>query len=465
VKEDKQKQRKEFVIFTILLLGVLFLSVWSPTGNFVEFPKYWWDEAFSIEQARTLIELGRLDMTIAPNTPSAKAITFSSNGPPLSLPLAGIFSLFGIGIFQARVYMLFWIIATIIAIYIFLKKTFNTQSAIAGTLLVATFASFYANGRTATGDIPGLFFFITALYVFIHKRNYFWSGVLFALTAITKTSVFHMALPAAGIALLYTEGKNFFSPAFRFGLGALIIILAWFALLLPYPYSLSDITPLIEFYRNPTHKLSVLEQFTNNIPAILYSSTIIYFAAITIVILYALWKIKNELPSPQRITYLFFVFYAFLQTIVFLRSPGWLRYLIAFEVFALALLYPSLHAIAPFKKISSGMIGLLALFQLTHYLFYSDILPRADITPHVTAINQLLEENPGSAIGFVDNPMLAAFIPGSRKYQYIRVGGDTYIGIPFENFPFTSRPVFLEKPADGYEPIPLADESVIYRKN
>ena len=156
----------------ILLLGMLFLATWSPTGTFVEFPKYWHDEAFALEQARTFLELGRLDFTVAPYKPSGMAIAMSANGPPLSIPLAGVFSLFGIGLLQARVYMLFWLVAVTIAVYLFLKKTFDTPSAVVGTLLMATFASFYANGRTATGDIPGLFFAVTALYFFVHKQQY-----------------------------------------------------------------------------------------------------------------------------------------------------------------------------------------------------------------------------------------------------------------------------------------------------
>lgn len=455
----------------ILLLVLFFLATWSPTGTFVEFPKYWHDEAFAMEQARTFLELGRLDFIVAPNTPSGMAIALSANGPPLSIPLAGVFYLFGIGLLQARVYMLFWLIAVTIAVYLFLKKTFDTPSAVAGTLLMATFASFYANGRTATGDIPGLFFCVIALYFFVHKRQYAWSGIFFALAAVTKTSAFHMALPAAGIVLLFFEKKLFFLPAIRFGTGALLVILMWFLILLPYPYSLSDLTPLIEFYQNPTHKASLLEQFSGGIPSLLFSSTIGYFGILALIVFVAFFKSRRTMSDAQKRVYVFVATYAVLQAIVFLRSPGWIRYLVALEIFILMLLFPALSALAPSKKISYALVGFLAGFQFAHYLSFSNILPRADITPHVAALNQLLDEHTGSTIGFIDNLMTSAFIPSSKKFNYIHFGGSTAGAHPF-TLPQEEWPDFMDSIGPEYahiqeyfyEPFYLSDGEIVFRK-
>ena len=456
----------------ILLLGMLFLATWSPTGTFVEFPKYWHDEAFALEQARTFLELGRLDFTVAPYKPSGMAIAMSANGPPLSIPLAGVFSLFGIGLLQARVYMLFWLVAVTIAVYLFLKKTFDTPSAVVGTLLMATFASFYANGRTATGDIPGLFFAVTALYFFVHKQQYAWRGIFFALAAVTKTSAFHMALPAAGIALLFFERNRFFLPAIRFGMGALLIICLWFLILLPYPYSFSEFTPLIEFYKNPTHKASLLEQFSGGIPSPLFSSTIGYFSVLASILLLAFFKNRRAIPDTQKRIYVFIAIYAVLQTIVFLRSPGWLRYLVPLEIFILMLLFPALSTLASSKKISYALAGLLIGFQLTHYLFFSNILSRPDSTPHAVVLNQLLNENSGSTIGFVDNLMVSAFIPSSKKFHYIYLGGSTYAGahpftLPEEQWPDfmdSIGPEYASIQERFYEPYVLSDGKIVFRK-
>lgn len=456
----------------ILLLAVLFLATWSPTGTFVEFPKYWHDEAFALEQARTFLELGRLDFTVMPNTPSGMAIALSANGPPVSIPLAGVFYLFGIGILQARIYMLFWLAAVTIAVYLFLKKTFDTSSAVAGTLFMATFASFYANGRTATGDIPGLFFCIIALYFFVHKKQYVWSGIFFALAAVTKTSAFHMALPAAGIAILFFEKKQFLLPAIRFSMGAFLVILLWFLVLLPYPYSFSGFTPLIEFYKNPTHKASLLEQFSGGIPPLFFSSTIGYFSLLALVVLVAFFKNRHALSDAQKRVYVFVALYAALQAIVFLRSPGWLRYLVALEIFILLLLFPAFSVLAPSKKISYLLAGLLALFQGTHYLFFSNMLPRPDITPHAAALNQLLDDNPGSTIGFVDNLMVSALIPSSRKFHYIYIGGSTYAGTHPLALPQKEWPDFMDSIGQEYahvqerfyEPYYLSDGEIVFRK-
>ena len=456
----------------ILLLAMLLLAVWSPTGKFVEFPKYWHDEAFALEQARTFMELGRLDVTIAPNTPSGMALAVSANGPPVSLPLAGVFSLFGIGILQARLYMLFWLAGVTIAVYLFLKKTFDTRSAVAGTLLMVTFASFYANGRTVTGDIPGLFFCVIALYFFVHKQQYAWSGVFFALAAITKTSAFHMALPAAGIALLFFEKKQFFLPAIRFCTSALLVIFLWLLILLPFPYSRSGFTSLVEFYQNPTHKASLLEQFSGGIPPLLFSSTIGYFGILALIVLVAFFKSRRAMPDAQKRVYVFVAAYALLQAVVFFRSPGWLRYLAALEIFILMLLLPALSSFLSSKKVSYSLIGLLAAFQCVHYLFFSNILPRPDITPRAALLNQLLDERPGSTIGFVDNLTTSALIPSSKKFHYIYIGGTTYAGVHPFTLPQKEWPDFMDSIEQEYahiqerfyEPYVLPDGEMIFRK-
>src|SRR3989338_9134521 len=130
---------------SFIFLLTLFFSLWSPQESFIATPKYWWDEAFTVETARTFSETGRLDFTVAPNTPSDKAIALNANGFPMRIPLAGVFSVFGVGVTQARIYMIVWIFLVVSLTYLFLKRFFDTPTALLGTLLVATFSSFYAN--------------------------------------------------------------------------------------------------------------------------------------------------------------------------------------------------------------------------------------------------------------------------------------------------------------------------------
>ena len=70
---------------SFIFLLTLFFSLWSPHESFIATPKYWWDEAFTVETARTFSETGRLDFTVAPNTPSDKAIALNANGFPMSI--------------------------------------------------------------------------------------------------------------------------------------------------------------------------------------------------------------------------------------------------------------------------------------------------------------------------------------------------------------------------------------------
>ena len=450
------------ILLFIIALLTLFCSLWSPTGNFTEFPKYWWDEAFTVEIARTFMETGYFDVTVAPNMPSGKAIALNANGFPVSLPLAGVFSLFGVGVIQARVYMVFWIFATILLVYFFLKKLFDTPSALAGILLIVTFASFYGNGRTATGDIPGFFFLVGALYAAFAKERYFLAGLLFGLAAVTKTSVFHMTLPAIAVTLLLFEQKKFLGPLLKVALGSGTIIFLWFALLLPRPYSLMSFQPLVDFYKNPTNKASLLERIPESIPEILFSSTIIYFTILSFLLICAYRK--SAFDSKQKRVVAFTLLYGFLQIIVFLRSPGWIRYLIGIQLLLLMLFYPTVRHLFQLylpkitaiseKKALLVSIGTLAILQSVQYLFFSNIFSKPDPERDARAITALLDTKPGSTIGFYESPEISSLISGHRKYQTVRVGGNVWAGKDPLSYPPDQLPTYHWNEFDEtYRPI------------
>ncbi|MSR76478.1 MAG: hypothetical protein EXS68_02705 [Candidatus Ryanbacteria bacterium] len=418
------------VSLLFLMCLTLVLGIWSPHQSFTATPKYWWDESFAVETARTILEQGRIDITVAPHTPSNKAIILSSNGFPLSVPLAGVYLLFGFGITQTRIYMLCWILATVAVLYWFLKNFFDKKSAFLGTLLVTTFASFYANGRTATGDIPGFFFLLLGLFLCIKKENFVLGGIVLGLAAITKTSLYHMIFPAITIVYIVAYGKKFILPTLKTAIGSITVALVWGLLLLPHPYAFSDLAAGFEFYDNPINKPSLLDKLPVSLVQVFSSSTILYFLAFLCLILFA--HKKYAFSREQKMLITFALAYIFFQFFVFLRSPGWHRYLLASELLILMLLYPSLRFIGMLRTlhrlVPAGIIALLAFAQTTHYLLFSNIFSNPSPTKIADAINKILEKETKSTVGFINDPITASQIDGRRKYQIVHVGGNTYAG-------------------------------------
>lgn len=432
---------KTKLFFSLIAFTAVFFSLWSPAGHFTSTPKYWWDEAFGIETAHTFLETGKLDITAQPHTTSGIAIALNANGFPLTIPLAGVFKIFGIGITQARVYMLIWLTIVIVAIFLFVKNFFGQDLALLATLLITTFAPFYANGRTATGDIPGFVFLLCGLWYIIEKNKYIQGGALLGLALVTKTSLYHMALPAIIFSLLILYKKKFFIPTLKASLGALLVGIVWLALLLPHPYNISGLTPLINFYRNPINKASLLEQLPASFLEIATSSSIVYFAALG-GILIAAYR-KKILTDKQKMIFIFIGNYTILQTVVFLRSPGWNRYLLAIEILILMVFPFALKTLFSHHKktniLSSSLTSLIitiATLQSIQYLFFSNIFSRPNPMREANTINELLLREPESTIGFIDTPTVAALISGNRKYQILHIGGNTYAGKnPLDNAP------------------------------
>lgn len=465
---------KKIIYFFVPLAVTLAFSLWSPGGSITATPKYWWDEGFSLEIARTFLETHQFDVTVAPHTTSGIGIALNANGIPLTFPLAIFFKLFGVGLLQARIYMILWILATIALLYLFLEDILDRDAALAGTLLVATFASFYANGRTATGDIPGFFFLILGLWVLIKKDMYVWSGVLLGISAITKPSVYITVLPSIVLALFIAKRTQSIAKILRVALGSILSAIVWFLIILPRPYHLADIWPGLRFFLHTYEKPSLLERLPGSIPEILFSSTMLYFFAIFFLILFAYRKGAFQ---TSNLFVLFSLSYAVLQFGKFFTSPGWVRYLIGVELIGLMCLFPALRTlVSTYSKhgVRTAYYCLAALLvvQSAQYMFFSNIFSNPDSTRLADALNTILAHDPASTVGLVNNPTTSALIPGDRKYHLLKAGKDTVAGEHPLNTSPDKFPTYMASDEGGYdsviehyyEPMRIENGITIYKK-
>lgn len=410
------------LLFSLLLIAVVVGSLPVLTTK----PRLWYDEGINIEFAKNFLDFGKLDVLIAPGEFSGLTRFYQASGYPLSLPLSLFFRIFGFGPVQARVYMLGWMILALLSIFIFVKKLVSRESALIVSALIATFASFHDNSRAVMGEIPGFVFLLWALYWIFWKNSYFVSGLLLGLVISAKPSVYISALPAS-IVLLGWEKENFWKNSLKILAGMLppFLLRIWFVM--PDIFSVSAWKEVIELFQNPFGEaISPAAYFFSNLAAIPKTHTILYFGLFTSIILFDYFR-GGEKDFTYKKFFSFAITYNFFTFLYYLKSPGWLRYLIAADLLTFILLVIALRNLLSDKKkalfylVVVGLIGFQAFHLFTSAkIFYSD--------SEEAVINLINTEFKNNTIGIFNVPEIGSFVPADRKYQAYRVAGLPFIG-------------------------------------
>ena len=432
------------IIFCLLLIAVTAVSL----PNLTTKPRLWYDEGINIEFAKNFLDFGRLDASVAPGEFSGLTRFYQASGYPLSLPLSLFFWIFGFGPVQARAYMLCWMIFALISVFIFVKKLAGKETALAASALIATFASFHDNGRAVMGEIPGFVFLIWALYWIFWRNSYFAGGLLSGLAISAKPSVYISVLPAI-LVLLVLEKWIFCLPAgdpsnvkknglkILLGMFMPFLLRIWFVM--PDIFSLAAWKEVAGLFRNPFgNDISPWAYFLSNAASIPRTYTILYFGLFTAIILFDYFRTKSEdgitaaRPESALVYKKFFWFaitYNLFAFLYYLKSPGWLRYLIAADLLTFILLVIALKNLSLefFKKTFAFYLAVFALigFQTYHFftaakIFYSD--------SEEAVIGLVNTEFKDKTVGIFNVPEIGAFVPANRKYQYYRMMGVPPIG-------------------------------------
>lgn len=412
------------IIFSILLAAVVAVSL----PNLTTKPRLWYDEGINIEFAKNFLDFGKLDAVIAPGQFSGLTRFYQASGYPLSLPLSLFFGIFGSGPVQARSYMLCWMVLALASIYIFVKKLAGKNQALLVSVLVATFASFHDNGRAVMGEIPGFVFMLWAVYWILWKDSYLMSGLLFGLAVSAKPSVYISVFPAI-LMLLIMNKENFWKNGFKIiaGMAPPFLLRIWFVM--PDIFSLVAWKEVAGLFRNPFGSgISPWSYFLDNVSSIPRTYTVLYFGLFIAVILLDYLRQAEKDPVYRKF-FIFSITYIFFAFLYYLKSPGWLRYVIAADLLTYILFVIALKRLlsALFKKDSIFYLAVfsLAVFQIFHFftaakIFYSN--------SEEAVIGLVNTEYKNDTIGVFNVPEIADFVPAERKYQTYRMMGVPFIG-------------------------------------
>lgn len=372
--------------YPVLVAAILLAVTIYSSLNLVTTPRLWVDEALTIEMSRNVATQGVLDIQTAPGAFSGTPQYLQSTGYTVTYPLALVFSVFGVGAVQARVYMLVWLLLALLVTYLVIRPLFGTFSALGSILLLSSFATFYADGRTVTGEVPGFLFLMAGMYFFLVRPTPLVAGLLWGLAIVTKPSIYLLLIPAVTLAVFFQKHKGWAEKVrtlLQTGLGALAPVAVWFLVSMPDMWSGSSWTNLAAFYRNP-YGAGDSPSLLQNLTAVIHSTTILYFGGWLTLIAIA----RRYLQDKRHLFfYTLAMLYSAIAFIYYLRSPGWLRYIFAGELLILVLLPHTLGVLTDthrrfwpkrlWGKEVVLALAFLVVVQIVQLSFFSDMFTSA----------------------------------------------------------------------------------------
>lgn len=416
-----------------LILAILFFSISTLTTK----PELWTDEAISIHIARSFLNQGTLSIQTAPHSFFESPHLIQATGYPVTVPLAGFFKLFGYGFSEARAFMLLWITAALLLVFFLARALFSKFEAVSALLLTTTFASFYANGRVVTGEIPGFVFLLLGFLFLFLRGHYFVAGLFWGLSVVAKPSVFTAIIPTIFLALLFERlsYREFFKQLFAFACGMIPAGLLWVLLVLEKPFEGEMWREIISFYKNPYGE-DITQNIIRNLSGFFDSTTLIYFTGLFVFVLFA-WVLSLREKNKLTFLYSFIIMYTLFAFFYYIRSSGYLRYVLIAE---LLILFVFPHAISVFlswaksyfkterptiQTVVASVVGALVLIQGVHLFTAADISSGDEAIKVGEYVRSQFSEQ---TIGFLNTPMPAIFTDPLKTFLSVYLLGLEPIG-------------------------------------
>lgn len=156
-------------------------------------PVTWFDEGVFLSGAKNIALYGRY-ATLSGGEFSQFDPILTGAGPPLLVPVAFLFRLFGVGLVQGRIVSVFYALAAIALSYALSLRVMRARAAIIATALMiwAPWGDFASTGRFAMGEMASLAFILAGVYLWwrsVDGQSIGWSlgcGVAFGLALLVK---------------------------------------------------------------------------------------------------------------------------------------------------------------------------------------------------------------------------------------------------------------------------------------
>lgn len=208
IKQMETEQQTNTAQRLTAMIAVGLLVIFLAVFNLTNYPVTWFDEGSHLHVPKTLLRFG-----VYADYSSEGFRYYGPTvgvGPTVMLPIAAMFKLFGIGLLQARLVMVLYLLATIYVFYRLAVILGGQRLAWIATALLITSRgiSLLEYGRQVLGEVPGLFFVVAGLGLwFATWEKATWRqlglvGLLLGLAMVTKNQYLLVLAPTLGLAWL-----------------------------------------------------------------------------------------------------------------------------------------------------------------------------------------------------------------------------------------------------------------------
>jgi len=427
----------EIAILSVILLLVGFFA----TYKLSESPSVWYDEGFYVQIASNLSTYGKYGLQLQPGEiePVSKLVTV---GYPLIYPLALAFKVFGNTITVARGTMVLFILGFVLASYFLARRLFGASYALGAVALLVTFAPLYGNGKSALGEVPGLFFLILSLLslersVSADRKSslgIIFAG-LFAGLCVSTKPIFIIFVPAIALAIFINwRSRRLSLPKIFLGvLSASVPIIIWFYVQFGFSEKL---TSILSFYANPFQEKNIYSVVFENLKHFVSDSGPIYLLIIMFVWLLSIIisrRKKMQISATEVASFTF----SLLISMAYLKTNGWYRFIFPAQIISLIYFPRSLSACSEFisEKLkypvfsrvakSFWIIPVISFAALgTYQIMFSSWVAEAYKSDKTAFWENYFRNIPREKTLFFYNvPEVAALDFGAKYYQYIAPAG------------------------------------------
>lgn len=423
------------LIFCLLITG--FFS----TYKLSESPRTWFDEGIFLQIARNVPLSHGYTLRVSP-TELVPAGVLSTSGFPLVGPLSASFALFGIGLLQARIVMVAYILLMVAMAFFFTQRAWDTRHAWWATLLIATHPPVYGNGKNVLGEVPGLFYFFLFLFLLTKleretkPKTALWiaTGLAAGLFIATKSS-FILLVPVLGLTFLLLRKRL----AFRWydlalALGALVLPIA-VNLVIQFGFSSEIFTSFARYGSLPG-----LQKITGlTLPGLVLKNLLSFFQQATPAYLLVTltvwvssacvrWKRRSQLPLHEYLS----LGFVLLSVAYFLKMPGVFRYLFVAQVITFPYFVNACFILIPSQlgpwlakrrmeaALTVGLV-LLILFQGYQVLFRSWVAKAYNETRTSELAAYFAALEPNQHVFFYHATEAVTFFKGENYSQYFQL--------------------------------------------
>lgn len=428
---------KKHAPFLFGLIIVVFLSTYKLT----ESPPVWMDEGVFTQVARNMALNGEHAVQVAPGEfAHGSYITTSYT---VTAPVSASMKLFGVGIFQARIVMVFFIIIAYCAAYALLRRKLSGWTLLTALLLIAFFAPLYGHGKSVLGEIPGVAYLLLS-FVFLTRiiegkrnpREFVLAGLFVMLAMVTKP-IFVLIAPALVIAL-FVYCRELFSSRkeiFVYCAALLVPFIIWILV----QFKGDSLTDIVSLYSNPNN-VRLGDAVAANIKRFMTEAQPMYTLA-----LFLAWTISGIVRIRRSISWkagttpaeLIAWAASFITLVMFMKTAGFYRYFFAPEILSLIFVVPSVLSVLSGRYAKAALVGFSLLVVLhAHQTFFGSWIAAYATSTKSAQLEEVIGNLPtDKPIFFYQVPEVVNFLPAGHMnyYQYFVI--NSFLAIGTEQLP------------------------------